>query len=54
VSAIKDGEREIRYGKADLTSLDQQIAYHERQCALATGQTPARTRYAKSMRFRCY
>lgn len=49
--SIRFGEEEVRYYKADLTALDRLIASTERDCALASGQTPIRRRYARGIRF---
>lgn len=47
---IKEGEREVQFGTADVPRLDALIAEYERACASASG---TRRRFAKRMRFGC-
>lgn len=47
---IKENEREVQFGPADVPRLDALIAEYERACAAASGR---RTRFAKRMRFGC-
>ncbi|WP_375261846.1 gpW family head-tail joining protein [Palleronia sp.] len=53
-TAVRFGEDEVRYTKADLPRLDGLIAEAEKQCAITEGKTPKRTRYAMGVRFRPY
>ncbi len=48
VVRIKENEREVQYGAADLARLDALIADYERQCLLISGR---RRRFAKRLRF---
>lgn len=49
---IKENEREVQYGAADVPRLDALIAEYERACAAVTGAP--RRRFAKRMRFGCH
>lgn len=42
----KFGEDTLQFARADLPRLDREIAYHEAECAIASGQKPRRTRRA--------
>lgn len=46
---IREGEREVQYGPADIARLDALIAEYAAACALATGAP--RRRSARRMRF---
>ncbi len=51
-ATVRFGEDEVRLTKADLPRLDGLIAAAEKQCAIAEGKIPKRTRYAMGVRFR--
>lgn len=48
---IKENEREVQYGTADLPRLERKLAEHEDKCSASLGRSPPRRRFAKRMRF---
>lgn len=50
-SQIRFVDEEVRYYAADLAALDRLITATERECALATGLTAPRRRFARGIRF---
>lgn len=53
-SVVRFGEDEARFTKADMARLDGLISEAEKQCAIAEGKTPKRTRFAMGVRFKPY
>ncbi|MBB4042023.1 hypothetical protein GGR34_003708 [Microvirga flocculans] len=54
VASARFGDEEIRYHKADTARLERLIEHYDRECAVSTGATPKRKRFAKRMAFRPY
>lgn len=54
VAASRFGPDETRFNKADTTELKKLIEHYDRQCAIANGETPKRSRYAMAPRARRY
>ena len=54
IASVRNADEEVRYFKGDAAALDRLIAFHERECALANGETPKRRRFAKQMHVRLY
>ena len=55
VSEVGFGDDRVRYTRADMARLDQEIATAEAACRAESGLSPApRRRYAMGVRFRPY
>lgn len=50
-SAVRFGEEEVRYHRADLGRLDLLIDEADRECAVSLGAPPKRMRFARRVRF---
>lgn len=48
---IKENDREVQYGAADITRLERMISDAEDRCSASLGHTPPRRRFAKRLRF---